>query len=39
MKADDHKSDARTWPKAYTLVLSLFAAEVVLMYLFTLRFS
>jgi hypothetical protein len=31
--------DARSWRKAYGLTLSLFAVEVVLLYLFTVRFS
>jgi len=31
--------DARSWRKAYGLTLSLFAVEVALLYLFTLRFS
>jgi hypothetical protein len=39
MTAGDSKADARSWGKAYGLALSLFAAEVVLLYLFTLRFS
>src|SRR5439155_4846027 len=39
MKRDDNKPDARSWRKAYGLALSLFAVEVVLLYLFTLRFS
>src|SRR5512132_1154360 len=32
-------NDARSWRKAYGLALSLFAVEVVLLYLFTARFS
>jgi hypothetical protein len=36
---DDSKPDTRSWRKAYTLSLSLFAVEVVLLYLFTVRFS
>src|SRR5437660_7511720 len=39
MKTSDDKSDSQSWPKAYSLALSLFAVEVVLLYLFTLRFS
>jgi hypothetical protein len=39
MNSDDSKSDARAWRKAYGLALSLFAVEVALLYLFTLRFS
>jgi hypothetical protein len=36
---DDSKPDTRSWRKAYGLSLSLFAVEVVLLYLFTVRFS
>jgi hypothetical protein len=39
MNIDDSKPDARSWQKAYGLALSLFAVEVVLLYLFTVRFS
>jgi hypothetical protein len=39
MKVDDANPDARSWRKAYGLALSLFAVEVVLLYLFTVRFS
>jgi hypothetical protein len=39
MSARDDNSDSRTWRKAYSLTLSLFAVEVALLYLFTLRFS
>jgi hypothetical protein len=39
MKMGDPKPDAGSWRKAYGLTLSLFAVEVVLLYLFTLRFS
>jgi hypothetical protein len=39
MKMGDDMPDARSWRKAYGLALSLFAVEVVLLYLFTLRFS
>jgi hypothetical protein len=39
MNARDNNADARSWRKAYSLALSLFAVEVVLLYLFTLRFS
>jgi hypothetical protein len=35
----DPQPDAASWRKAYGLTLSLFAVEVVLLYLFTLRFS
>ncbi len=39
MNARDNNPNARSWRKAYTLALSLFAVEVVLLYLFTVRFS
>jgi len=39
MSTGDSKPNARSWRKAYSLTLSLFAVEVVLLYLFTLRFS
>jgi hypothetical protein len=39
MNAGDDKADARSWREAYGLTLSLFAVEVVLLYLFTVRFS
>ena len=39
MNVGDDKPDARSWRKAYSLVLSLFAVEVVLLYIFTVRFS
>jgi hypothetical protein len=39
MKLSDSKRDARSWGKAYGLALSLFAVEVVFLYLFTVRFS
>ena len=39
MNALGDDADARSWRKSYGLVLSLFAVEVVLLYLFTLRFS
>jgi hypothetical protein len=39
MNLGDDKPDARSWRKAYSLTLSLFAVEVVLLYLFTIRFS
>jgi hypothetical protein len=32
-------ADVRSWAKAYGLALSLFAVEVLLLYLFTVRFS
>jgi len=35
----DNEPDARSWRKTYGLALSLFVAEVVLLYIFTLRFS
>jgi hypothetical protein len=39
MNLSNNKPDARSWRKAYGLSLSLFAVEVVLLYLFTVRFS
>jgi hypothetical protein len=39
MSTTDDKADAGSWRKAYGLALSLFAVEVVFLYLFTLRFS
>jgi hypothetical protein len=39
MNVDDDKPAARSWRKAYGLALSLFAVEVLLLYLFTIRFS
>jgi hypothetical protein len=39
MNLGDSNPYARSWRKAYGLALSLFALEVVLLYLFTLRFS
>src|SRR5205814_6360717 len=39
MNVGNDKPDARSWRKAYGLSLSLFAVEVVLLYLFTVRFS
>jgi hypothetical protein len=39
MNARDDKADTPSWRKAYGLALSLFAVEVVLLYVFTLRFS
>ena len=39
MNLGDDKPDARSWRKAYGLALSLFAVEVMLLYLFTIRFS
>ncbi len=38
MKMGNTEPDARSWRKAYCLALSLFAVEVVLLYLFTVRF-
>jgi len=32
-------NEARSWRKAYGVSLSIFAVEVMLLYLFTLRFS
>jgi hypothetical protein len=39
MSARDPNPDADSWRKAYGLALSLFAVEVALLYLFTVRFS
>jgi hypothetical protein len=39
MNGREDNTDAPSWRKAYGLTLSLFAVEVVLLYLFTLRFS
>jgi hypothetical protein len=39
MKIGDSEADTRSWRKAYGLALSIFAVEVVLLYLFTARFS
>ena len=39
MNAGDDKPGTRSWRKAYGLTLSLFAVEVVLLHLFTIRFS
>jgi len=39
MSARADNGDARSWRKAYGLSLSIFAVEVMLLYLFTLRFS
>jgi hypothetical protein len=39
MNTGDDNADARAWRKAYGLALSLFALEVVLLYLFTVWFS
>ena len=39
MNLGDDKPDARSWGRAYSLALSLFAVEVVFLYLFTVRFS
>jgi hypothetical protein len=39
MNASDDNPEADSWRKAYGLALFLFAVEVVLLYLFTIRFS
>ena len=39
MNTRNDNADANSWRKAYSLALSLFAVEVMLLYLFTLRFS
>jgi hypothetical protein len=35
----DNEPDERSWRKAYVLALSLFALEVALLYVFTVRLS
>jgi hypothetical protein len=39
MNTQDANPDAHSWLKAYGLALSIFAVEVALLYLFTVRFS
>jgi hypothetical protein len=39
MNGGDDNADPRVWRKAYGLALSIFTVEIVLLYLFTLRFS
>ena len=39
MNTSDHKTGTTDWRQAYGLALSIFAVEIVLLYLFTLRFS
>ena len=39
MNLDTNKPNTDSWRKAYGVALSLFAVEVVLLYLFTIRFS
>jgi hypothetical protein len=39
MSSHDANPNVHSWRKAYGLTLSVFAVEVVLLYLFTLRFS
>jgi hypothetical protein len=39
MNNSDPNADNTFWPKAYTVALSIFTVEIVLLYLFTLRFS
>jgi hypothetical protein len=39
MSGGEDKPDVGFWRKAYGLAFSIFVAEVVLLYLFTLRFS
>jgi hypothetical protein len=39
MNGSEDKPDVSFWRKAYGLAFSIFVAEVVLLYLFTLRFS
>jgi len=39
MNSGDPNADNTSWPKAYTVALSIFAVEIVLLYLFTVRFA
>src|SRR5438552_5823492 len=39
MSARHDNGNARSWRKAYSLTLLIFAVEVMLLYLFTFRFS
>jgi hypothetical protein len=39
MSTQHENDNAYSWRNAYSLTLSIFAVEVVLLYLFTLRFS
>jgi len=39
MNIGNDNPDSRSWRKAYGLALSLFAVEVVLLYLFTIRLA
>jgi hypothetical protein len=39
MNRSEDKPNVHSWFKAYAMALSLFAVEVVLLYLFTIRFS
>ena len=39
MNSGDTNADDTSWAKAYTVALSIFAVEVALLYLFTVRFS
>jgi hypothetical protein len=39
MNSGSTNADNTSWPKAYMVVLSIFTVEIVLLYLFTLRFS
>ncbi len=39
MSAQDDGDNARSWRNSYSVALSIFAVEVMLLYLFTLRFS
>jgi hypothetical protein len=39
MNSGDPNADNTSWAEAYTVVLSIFTVEIVLLYLFTLRFS
>jgi hypothetical protein len=39
MNSPDPNADNTSWAKAYTVALSIFTVEIVLLYLFTLRFT
>jgi hypothetical protein len=39
MSTPDDADHAGSWRKSYSVALSIFAVEVMLLYLFTLRFS
>jgi hypothetical protein len=39
MNSGDNGGETFSWRKAYGVALSIFAVEIVLLYLFTVRFS